>query len=109
MKASVSVQANAKKNETVEYRDQKLKVRIKASPIENKANLELISFFSEILGIAKSNIAVISGKTSKNKVLEIENLDLNRFNEIIQKSLVMDNVYSIKKSNNEIVSKKLIH
>ena len=69
----------------------------------------MISFFSEILGIAKSNIAVISGKTSKNKVLEIENLDLNRFNEIIQKSLVMDNVYSIKKSNNEIVSKKLIH
>jgi uncharacterized protein (TIGR00251 family) len=86
MKVSVSVQPNAKKSEIVEYSDQKVKVRIKASPIENKANLELISFLSEILGIAKSDIAVISGKTSKNKIVAIENLDLNRFNEIIQKS-----------------------
>ena len=52
------------------YQD-RIKIRINASPEKGKANKKLIKFISEILSIPKSDIALISGKTSNYKEIQI--------------------------------------
>ena len=49
-----------------------IKIRVAATPIENAANLALIDFVAQHLGIAKRYVRVISGHTSRRKVLDIE-------------------------------------
>lgn len=49
-----------------------IKVKLHAPPIEGAANEELIELIAEKLSIKKSSIKIISGQTSKNKILEIE-------------------------------------
>jgi len=51
-----------------------IKIRIAATAIENAANLVLIDFLAQRLGIAKRFVRIVSGSTSRKKVLEIDGL-----------------------------------
>ncbi len=68
---TVRVQPNAKTSEIVGCADGVWKIRLKAPAIEGKANEELIRFLSKKLHIAKSEIEIVRGKTSKTKVIRI--------------------------------------
>ena len=70
MKITVQIKPNSK-NSKVEEKNGLYVVRVKASPIENKANLELISVLSEYLKTSKQNVKIISGLTSKKKTISI--------------------------------------
>ncbi len=48
------------------------KIRLKAVPEKNKANIELIRFLSKELKLAKENITIISGKTDRLKLLKLK-------------------------------------
>ncbi|MBM5782499.1 MAG: YggU family protein [Pelagibacterales bacterium] len=48
-----------------------LKVQLASQPIDGKANEELIKFLAKILQIPKSKVEIISGKTSKFKMVKI--------------------------------------
>lgn len=48
-----------------------LKVRLTAAPAGGAANEQLIEVLSEYLGVRKSGIRIIKGRTSRNKVVEI--------------------------------------
>jgi len=48
-----------------------VKIRVKASPVEGKANAALIKFLSSKLRVPKNSISIVSGKTSKRKIIEI--------------------------------------
>ena len=58
--------AEKNKPETVTY-----KVSVKEAPIDGKANEAIIKALAEYFDTAKSNIILISGQTSKQKVFEI--------------------------------------
>lgn len=49
-----------------------IKIRIAAPPVENAANRALIDFVAQHLGIAKSRVRIVSGNTSRKKVLEVD-------------------------------------
>lgn len=49
--------------------DGSLKVKIRAKPVEGKANRYLIDYLSKKLNIRKNQVEIISGKTSRQKVL----------------------------------------
>ncbi len=49
----------------------KLKVKVSAAPERGKANRELISFLSKILGVKRNCIEVISGHNKPHKRLQI--------------------------------------
>jgi len=49
-----------------------IKCRLKSAPEKGKANSELIKYLSKITKIPKTEIQLISGKTSRNKTLKIE-------------------------------------
>jgi uncharacterized protein (TIGR00251 family) len=64
----IIVRPNSSKNEIIGYdlARKALKVNIKAPPENNKANIELIKFLSKE---TKKKVKIISGFTSKKKVL----------------------------------------
>ena len=55
------------KTELVTY-----KVSVKEAPISGKANEAIIKALAEYFDTAKSNITLISGQTSKQKIFEIK-------------------------------------
>jgi uncharacterized protein (TIGR00251 family) len=54
------------------YNDDYIKITLNEKPIDGKANQSLIKFLSKKLKIAKSNIIITKGLTSRDKTLEIE-------------------------------------
>ncbi len=70
MKLTVKIQPNAKKSEIVGYEGTVLKIKIKAPPVEGKANEELIRFLSKEWKIPKSAIRIAHGQNGKMKIIE---------------------------------------
>lgn len=73
---------NSSKNEICGLYDDALKVKIKAPAVENKANEELIKFFSKLLKIPKSSIILKSGDTSKLKTLYINGCTIDKIKDV---------------------------
>lgn len=70
------VAPNARKSECAGWgRDEQgrevLLMKLAAPALEGKANKELLRFMAEILGCAKSDVALIRGETSRTKVVSI--------------------------------------
>ena len=49
-------------------------MKIAAPPVEGKANIELVDFLSEVLGVSKSRITIEKGTTSRRKLIAMEGL-----------------------------------
>ena len=66
----IVVKPNSNKNEIIGYDENKkaVKVNIKAPADKNKANIEVIKFFSKLL---KKEVKIKTGLTSKEKILRI--------------------------------------
>lgn len=68
----IKVVPNSDKTEVVwEMGDWTLKVKSRWIPEKWKVNEEIIKFFSKTLKIEKSKIKIISGETSRQKLLKI--------------------------------------
>ena len=48
-----------------------LKVKLTSPPVEGKANKELIEMLAKEFGITKKDVEIISGQSSKNKVVRL--------------------------------------
>lgn len=73
---SVKVITNAKLDEIVGLMDDgTVKIKIKAKPIQGKANFYLIKYLSKRLGIHSGDIEIISGTNSSKKLIKIENVN----------------------------------
>ena len=68
---TVYVQPRAAKTEIAGLHDGYVKVRIAAPPADGAANKALIEFIARRLGIAKSNVRLIGGESSRRKLIEI--------------------------------------
>ncbi len=55
-----------------------LKIAVQAPPLEGRANEALIAFLSEIFGLRKSAVRLISGASSRSKVFRLEGVTLAR-------------------------------
>lgn len=64
----VKIIPNSSKNDII-IENGSIKVKVTAQPIENKANKALVEYLSKELKLAKSNIKIIKGLTSKEKVI----------------------------------------
>lgn len=49
-----------------------LKIRIKAPPIDGRANAHLIGFLAKAFGVSKRNVQIISGELGRSKRVRIE-------------------------------------
>ncbi|MEW6381041.1 MAG: DUF167 domain-containing protein [bacterium] len=72
---SVRIQPNAAKSELVEIRDEVLKIRISAPPVDGKANKEFMRFLARVLKVSASQISIVGGQTGRSKVVRILGID----------------------------------
>lgn len=70
----VLVQPKASEEGVVGFQGQALKVKVAAPPSGGKANQRLIEILAERLGVAKSRVEIIRGRTSRRKVVRIEHI-----------------------------------
>lgn len=70
-KIRVKVKPNSKTQEIQQVEDGVLIVRLKSSPVDGKANAELIALLADYLGVSKSQITIKAGATSPNKVIHV--------------------------------------
>lgn len=73
---SLYVQPQAAKSEIIGTYNGALKMKIKAPPVDGKANAEIIRYLSEKLGLAKNKIEILKGDKSKNKKVLVYNVTL---------------------------------
>ncbi len=71
---SLRVYPNAARSEVVDFTDGVWRVRVAAPPVKGKANTELLTFISQILGVGKNSLAILKGHTSRSKVIAIDGL-----------------------------------
>ena len=70
----VKVIPNAAQNKIEGWREDVLRVRIRAVPEKGKANEALIAYLAENLDISKSSISLVSGQSARIKRVAIEGL-----------------------------------
>ncbi len=84
---TVRVTARASKSEIVGWYGEPggaLKVRLAAPPVDGQANEELIKLLAKEFGVAKSDVQIRSGQTSKTKQLAISNGNKEKLDAILQ-------------------------
>lgn len=88
LRVHLRVQPGSSKKEIIYYpgrnSTKKIKVYLNAPPEKGKANKELVKFLAGKLNISKSNIRIISGERSKDKVIEIKGVSATDFLKIIK-------------------------
>ena len=70
-KLSIRVIPHATRSEIVGREGQTWKIRLSAPPIEGKANEALIRFLADALDVAPSQINIIKGLGSRQKIVEV--------------------------------------
>jgi uncharacterized protein (TIGR00251 family) len=70
---NLHIQPGAKKTEVAGLYGDALKIRLAAPPVDGKANVALIGFVAERLGLSRASVTLKSGQTSRRKVLEAIN------------------------------------
>jgi len=80
IKIKVKIIPNARQDKICGYLEKDmLKIKIKAKPIDGKANSYLINYLSKELDIPKSYLTIIKGKTSRIKMVEVSNIGKKEF------------------------------
>lgn len=65
------LQPNASRDEFAGEHGERLKIRIKAPPIDGRANAALIRFLSKVFSVPKSRVQLLAGESGRQKTLAI--------------------------------------
>jgi uncharacterized protein (TIGR00251 family) len=74
VRLEVYIQPRASRSEVAGLHDGVIKIRVAAPAFENAANLALVEFVAVALGVARRSVRIVSGQTSRRKVLEIDDI-----------------------------------
>ena len=67
-------QPSAKQTRLVGWHDGKIKIQLKAPPVDGAANKTLIAFVADVCGVAKSAVSIALGESGRTKRVNIEGL-----------------------------------
>ena len=71
LRINVHVQPNASRTEISGVMENAIKIRLHAPPVDGKANEALVNFIAEQLKVAKRDVSVSHGLSSRQKVIEV--------------------------------------
>ncbi|MHB0913282.1 MAG: DUF167 domain-containing protein [Armatimonadota bacterium] len=74
MRLTVRVNPRSSRNQITGWQGDVLTVKLTAPPVEGAANKACAEFLADRLGVRKSQVSLVSGATSRDKVFEIEGL-----------------------------------
>lgn len=73
------VQPRARRTQIAGIHGGSLKVKVSAPPVDDAANRAIVEFFSRLLDLPKSQLQIITGQKSRDKVLRIDGIGLRSF------------------------------
>lgn len=71
---AILLSPKAKRTGITGQHDNHLKIGVSAPPTDGKANQALINYLSKILKISKSNLSIIQGELSRNKLVSVSGI-----------------------------------
>lgn len=71
---TVKVQPRARATRVAGRMENAYRLKLAAPPVDGKANEACVAFLAELAGVAKSRVRIVSGATSRMKVVEIEGI-----------------------------------
>ncbi len=85
---TVRVTPRSSRNEVSEImNDGTIKIRLTAAPVDGAANKALIEFLAKVLEVSASQIEIVAGLSSKDKLITIANIDPSTVHERVMKHL----------------------
>ncbi len=79
------IQPRASKNEIIGiHGGTALKIRLTSPPVEGAANSACIEFLSNVLGIRKSQVEILSGQKSRIKQIKLTGISLQEAEDLIK-------------------------
>ena len=82
---TVKVHPRAKRSAITGRFGEAWKLDLAAPPVDGKANEECVRFFAELTGVAKSRVRIVTGATSRLKVVEIAGVDQEALAQLLGK------------------------
>ncbi len=71
-------QPGAKQTQVVGWHGCRIKIQLKAPPVDGKANDILLAFLSDALSVPRKNVVLASGQTQRIKRVSIDGLALDQ-------------------------------
>lgn len=84
---AVRVQPRSSKNQISGVQAGELRVRLTSPPVDGEANRHCIEFFAELLGVAKRDVTIISGDTSRHKQVKVAGILPERLHAALTSSM----------------------
>ncbi len=80
---TVKAVPRAAKSEIAGIDDEWIRVRIKAPPVDGKANEAIVKFFAEFFSLPKGSVSIVSGDTARLKRIKISGLAADKAKEAL--------------------------
>jgi hypothetical protein len=80
---SVRVQPRSSKSGISGMYGESLRICLKAAPVDDAANRECCELVAKLLGVPRSSVSVMNGKSSRSKVLKVEGITAS----VVEKAL----------------------
>lgn len=72
---NVRLQPRARRDEVVGEREGAYVIRVKAPPVDGRANEALIAFVAKRAGVPKGSVTLVRGHASRDKLLRVDGID----------------------------------
>jgi len=89
----IHLQPGAKSNEIIGFRDGVLWVKVAAPPEKGRANGALIELMAKSLSVPKSDLTLVRGFTSRQKVIAIKGLTTEALKEKLTRGICLESSY----------------
>lgn len=74
---AVRVTPRASRNQiTGVLNDGTIKVHLAAQPSDGEANVELVEYLAQVLGVPKSRVEIVAGSTGRDKLISVLDMDV---------------------------------
>jgi uncharacterized protein len=83
---AVRVQPRASRSEIAGVHGAALKVRLSAPPVDGAANVALVALLAEALGIPRRDVRIVSGASSRGKVVEVDGASVENIQRLARES-----------------------
>jgi hypothetical protein len=76
---SAVIQTRSSQNEISGIYNNSLKIRLTSPPVDGAANKTCVKFLAKWLRVSPSRVRIVTGLSSKNKIIEINGVDESAF------------------------------
>ena len=82
---TVRVHPRAKRSAITGRLGEAYKVDLAAPPVDGKANEECLRFFADLARVPRSRVTIVTGLTSRTKVVELEGIEQTELETILRR------------------------